>query len=142
MSLESVISTARIYRQLNVPIRSALWRGSFRRFSAGLAAASAACEHNGASHLHHCVVPQPCCLLVSHTANRVSKLRAGCYRRWFVTRSSEREVSEASVRGAACVGQYRPVADDPQPTKAPSKSRSAAVSTEVCYPFCRKHRRY
>jgi integrase len=42
-------------------------------------------------------------LLVSHTGNRVSKLRAGSNRRRIEMRSSEREGSEASVRGAARV---------------------------------------
>src|SRR5262249_42025257 len=46
--------------------------------------------------------------------------------------------ADIAGRSRAC----RSVAIDPQPTKAPSKSRSAAVSTEVCYPVCRKHRRY
>src|SRR5262249_5016250 len=49
----------------------------------------------------------PCRLLVSHTANRLSKLRAGSYGR-IETRSPEREVSEASVRGAARVGHGVP----------------------------------
>src|SRR5262249_32346259 len=46
--------------------------------------------------------------------------------------------ADIAGRSRAC----RSVAIDPQPTKAPSKSLSAAVSTEVCYPVCRKHRRY
>jgi len=47
-------------------------------------------------------------LLVSHTRNRVSKLRAGLYRRRLVIRSSEREVGEASVRRTACVAHAVP----------------------------------
>src|SRR5262249_46289918 len=46
--------------------------------------------------------------LVSHTGNRVSKLRASLYRRRLVMRSSEREVGEASVRGAARVAHGVP----------------------------------
>jgi hypothetical protein len=46
--------------------------------------------------------------LLSHTANCVSKLRAGCYGRRFVTRSAEREGSETSVRGAARVAHGVP----------------------------------
>ena len=45
--------------------------------------------------------------LVSRTGNRVSKLRAGSYRR-IETRSCEREVREASVRGAARVAHGVP----------------------------------
>src|SRR5262245_45627736 len=79
-------------------------------------------------------LPQARCLLVSHTANRVSKLRAGLYRRRLVMRSSEREVGAASVRGAAHVAHGVPSDRAGQDICKQSSSMALAIQNLIRAP--------